>query len=165
MSVFATESMPQPRPSVTSPECSRQKSVAELVSAQIASRPEAIAVADSNDVLTYRELDARATNLANHLWSLGVRPNVVVGLCLARSTAMVVAALGILKAGGAYLPLDPATPSARLSFQLNDAQAPVVVTGQCFTEKLPRGPWQVLALDRQGREAASLAVTETTEGC
>ena len=61
---------------------------------------------------------------------------------------MVVGALGILKAGGAYLPVDPAYPKARLDFQLKDAQVPVLVAGQCVTERLPDGPWRLVALDQ-----------------
>src|SRR5204862_4519296 len=99
--------------------------------------PQAIAVADNDNMLTYGELDARVRELAQRLRALGVGPNVVVGLCLVRSIAMVVGALAILKAGGAYLPLDPAYPAARLAFQLKDAQVSVLVTGQCKTERLP----------------------------
>jgi amino acid adenylation domain-containing protein len=153
MSIFAITPTPNEQLSQQNP----QTSIAALVSIQAASRPQAIAVTDSNDALTYGELDSRATELAQHLRDLGVGTNVVVGLCLARSTAMVVGALGILKAGGAYLPLDPGSPSARLNFQLTDSQVPVVVTGQCFTAKLPVGNWLVVALDRQGRHASSLA--------
>jgi amino acid adenylation domain-containing protein len=129
--------------------------IAKLVSLQALSTPEAIAVVDNGGVLTYAELDARASELAQQLCTLGVGPNILVGLCLARSTAMVVGALGILKAGGAYLPLDPAYPVARLAFQLNDAGVPVLVTGQCVTEQLPVGTWRVVALDSKGRQTKS----------
>ena len=57
--------------------------------------------------LSYRELDARSSQLAHHLRALGVGPEVVVGLCVERSLEMLIGLLGILKAGGAYLPLDP----------------------------------------------------------
>src|SRR2546427_12546005 len=124
MSVFSIDPMSYQQPGFTGGRGSAQACVAELVCIQAACSPEAIAVADGNDVLTYAELDARAGTLAEHLRTLGVGPNVVVGLCLARSIAMVVGALGILKAGGAYLPLDPAYPIARLPFQFTDAQVP-----------------------------------------
>src|SRR5262245_13190429 len=118
---------------------SRSAYIAGLVSAQASSKPEAIAVADKDHELTYGELDTRAKELAQRLRILGVGPNVVVGLCLSRSVAMVVGALGVFKAGGAYLPLDPVYPAARIAFQLNDAEVSVVVTGQDMTERLPAG--------------------------
>src|SRR5262245_32101819 len=105
----------------------RSACIAELVSVQALSMPEAIAVADKDHVLTYKGLDARAKQLAQHLRALGVGPNVVVGLCLPRSVGMVVGALGILKTGGAYLPLDPTYPTARIAFEFNDTQVSVVV--------------------------------------
>ena len=93
----------------------------ELFAAQVAKTPDATAVVFEDERLTYRELDARASQLAHHLRALGVGPEVVVGLCVERSPEMIVALLGILKAGGAYLPLDPDYPPERLAFMLDDA--------------------------------------------
>src|SRR5262249_33710354 len=86
-----------------------------LFAAQAARTPDAVAVVFGDEQLSYRELDLRANRLAHHLRSLGVGPEVVVGLCLERSLEMVVGLLAILKAGGAYLPLDPAYPRERLA--------------------------------------------------
>ncbi len=85
--------------------------VPQLVAAQAAAVPDALAVMQGKLSLTYRELDQRANQLAHFLQSLGVGPDVVVGLYLDRSLAVIVGALAILKAGGAYLPLDPSYPS------------------------------------------------------
>ncbi|MFN8541738.1 MAG: non-ribosomal peptide synthetase [Thermomicrobiales bacterium] len=78
-----------------------------------------------------------------------------VALCLDRSAAYIVAALGVLKAGGAYLPLDPATPADRLTFQLRDAAAPVLLTMQRFAAQLPVGPWRTVLLDADWAEIAA----------
>ena len=142
---------------------SRPACIAELVSVQAVSSPNAIAVSDNERILNYRELNARANELAQHLRALGVGPNVIVGLCLPRSVAMVVGALGILKAGGAYLPVDPAYPTARLDFQLKDAQVPVVVAGQCMRQRLPAGPWRLVALDWEGQQTNCHANADCSE--
>jgi amino acid adenylation domain-containing protein len=87
--------------------------------------------ADNRDErLTYRELNARANQLAHHLRRLGVGPEVLVGICMERSIELVIGMLGVLKAGGAYVPLDPAYPDDRLRYMLADTQAPVLLTQQ-----------------------------------
>ena len=78
--------------------------------------------------MSYRELDARANQLAHALRELGVGPEVRVALCLERSLDLVVGMLGILKAGGAYVPMDPAYPRERLAFMLQDCGARLVLT-------------------------------------
>ena len=109
----------------------------ELFAAQVARTPEADAVVFEDERLSYGELDARSSQLAHHLRALGVGPEVVVGLCIERSLAMLVGLLGILKAGGAYLPLDPDYPPERLAFMLADAGAPVLLTRTALRAHLP----------------------------
>src|SRR4051794_18297504 len=109
----------------------------ELFAAQVARTPEADAVVFEDERLSYGELDARSSQLAHHLRGLGVGPEVVVGLCIERSLAMLVGLVGILKAGGAYLPLDPDYPPERLAFMLADAGAPVLLTRAALRAHLP----------------------------
>src|SRR5262249_47858455 len=75
--------------------------------AQARRDPQALAVVQGEERLTYGELDARANRLAHRLAALGVGPEVRVAICLERSLLRVVAVLAALKAGGAYVPLDP----------------------------------------------------------
>src|SRR5262249_23469373 len=124
-----------------------------LFAAQALRTPDATAVVFEDRTLTYAALDAHANRLAQHLQSLGVGPETVVGLCVERSPEMVGGLLGILKAGGAYLPLDPNYPRERLSFMLSDAGAPVLVTQQSLLDKLPEmaaGGCHVVRLDADG---------------
>jgi amino acid adenylation domain-containing protein len=125
------------------------QSLVEQVSVQAATTPDATAVVEGGERLSYRELDARANELANQLRLLGVAPEVVVGLCLPRSRGMVVACLAILKAGGAYLPLDPQNPPARMAQILQDARASVVI-GEGLAESLSLGTLPVVSLSREG---------------
>src|SRR3954471_18267841 len=119
----------------------------ELFAAQVARTPEADAVVFEDERLSYGELDARSSRLAHHLRGLGVGPEVVVGLCIERSLAMLVGLLGILKAGGAYLPLDPDYPPERLAFMLADGGAPVLLTRAALRAHLPAHDAHVVCLD------------------
>ncbi|MCB1906877.1 MAG: amino acid adenylation domain-containing protein, partial [Rhodocyclaceae bacterium] len=81
------------------------------------------------------------------LIELGVGPEVLVGLCLERSVALVVGLLAILKAGGAYVPLDPGHPGERLAFMLEDTGAEVLLSQHGLEDRLPAGACRVLYLD------------------
>src|SRR5215211_4668803 len=138
----------------TATEYPRDRCVHELFEEQVESTPDAVAVVFEEQQLTYRELDRRANQLAHHLRTLGVGPEVLVGICLERSLEMVVGLLGILKAGGAYVPLDPAYPEERLSFMLEDAKAPVLLTQERLLEYLPEHGAETICLDTGWEEIA-----------
>ena len=127
----------------------------ELFEAQVVRTPEAIAVMYEGDHLTYRELNRRANQLAHYLRTLGVGPEVLVGICLERSLEMIIGVLGILKAGGAYVPLDPTYPHARLAFMLDDAQVTVLLTQKHLLTTLPAHQATVLCLDRRSSGGGS----------
>jgi amino acid adenylation domain-containing protein len=120
--------------------------VHEWIAAQAARTPKRTAVVFGARSLNYRELDRRANGLARRLRSLGVGPEVRVGVALERSLEMVVGLLAVLKAGGAYVPLDPSYPAERLAFMLEDSGAAVVLTQASVRSSLPdfNGEWLLL---------------------
>ncbi len=130
--------------------------VHELVAAQAARTPEAVAVSDGPRRLTYRELEEGANRLARRLLALGVGPEVPVGLALERTLEAAVALLAVVKAGGAYLAVDPAYPEPRRAAMLEDSGAPLLLVQDEATA--PAGfRGKVLTLAAAEREAASLA--------
>ncbi|HKR14760.1 MAG TPA: amino acid adenylation domain-containing protein, partial [Pyrinomonadaceae bacterium] len=123
------------------------KCIHELFEAQADATPNAIAVVFEELQLTYRELDERATRLADELRRLGVAAETPVTICVNRSLEMVVGVLAILKAGGCYVPLDPAYPAERLAWMIEDTAAPVLLTEKSLLPGLPQHRAQVLLLD------------------
>ncbi len=99
-----------------------------LFERQVTQHPDRIAVVFEDQKLTYQELNHRANQLAHYLQSLGVKPNMLVGLCVERSLETIIGILGILKAGGAYLPIDPSNPPERSEYILKDAQVTILIT-------------------------------------
>src|ERR1017187_7189674 len=102
--------------------------VHELFEEQAQNTPDAMAVRCGANQLTFRQLNQRADQLADHLRTLGVGAGVAVAMCVERSAEMIVGILGILKAGGAYVPLDPAYPAERIEFMSADCGAGVLLT-------------------------------------
>jgi amino acid adenylation domain-containing protein len=111
-----------------SPNSEGYQCLQHLFEAQVVRDPDRIALVFEDQKITYRELNARANQLAHYLQSLGVVANQLVGLCVDRSVETIVGILGILKAGGAYLPLDPSNPPERSAYILKDAQIKILVT-------------------------------------
>jgi amino acid adenylation domain-containing protein len=128
--------------------------IPHAVSARVTAAPEALAVSAPDDVLSYAELDLRAARLADRLHDLGVGPDAVVAVCLARSAAFVVATLAVLKAGAAYLPLDPTWPTERLASVLGDCGPRAAIGDVGAAGVVPDGPWAEIdvreALDDRG---------------
>ena len=135
-----------------------------LIAAQAVATPDAVAVVYEDQALSYRELDARANQLAHHLRGLGVGPGVLVGLCVERSLEMVVGLLAILKAGGAYLPLDPTFPRDRLAFIVADARVSILVTQDTLRSALPDHEARMVRLDADRAILAAMPETPPDGG-
>lgn len=133
----------------------RDASIHQLFEAQAEQTPGAVALILGDQQLSYAELNRRANQLAHHLRTLGIGPDVPVGVCIGVSFEMIISLLAVLKAGGAYVPLDPTYPLNRLAFMLEDIQAPVILTERRFSEELPAGLAQVICLDSDWDEITS----------
>jgi len=129
----------------------QDKCIHQLFEEQVEKTPDAVAVVFENQQLTYRELNNRANQLAHYLQNLGVKPEVIVGVCMKRSPEMLIALLAILKAGGAYVPLDPAYPQERLTFMQEDSQAKVLLTQSHLVELFAQLSVDIICIDRNSQ--------------
>ncbi len=119
----------------------------QLFAEQVERTPDNIAIFYKNQQFTYQELNTRANRLAHYLQKLGVKADVMVGICVERSPLMLIALLGVLKAGGAYVPIDPNYPLERKDFILNDSQMPVLLTQQHLLADLATNEIKVICID------------------
>ena len=115
----------------------RLGTIAELFEACVEEAPENAAIIFEDDVVSYRELDRRANQLASFLRGKGVGPEGFVGVCMERSIEAIVAILAILKTGGVYVPLDPLLPPHRLNVIVEDCKPACILTHRQTSGKLP----------------------------
>ncbi len=109
----------------------------QLVEQQVRQTPDSIALVCGEQQLTYREMNARANQLANFLVeNHGVTQGQLIGICVGRSTDMIIAMLAVLKAGAAYVPLAPEYPADRIQYMIDDADLSLVLGWKTLTDSL-----------------------------
>src|SRR6188474_1825146 len=86
------------------------------------------AVVTGDVVLTFRDLDRRANQVARYLVEQGIRPGDRVGLLFDKCAETYVAMLAVLKVNAAYVPLDAAFPAERVRFIIDDAEIKAIVS-------------------------------------
>ena len=126
----------------------RTQCIHELIEAQAARTPDAVALQFGGHRMSYRELNERANQLAHFLRGRGVGIETRVAIYTERSFETIIGVLGILKAGGAYVPIEPDEPPERLALKLRDADAPIVLTQRALASRLP-GHLQIVRLDAE----------------
>ncbi|OCQ18849.1 hypothetical protein A7985_22810 [Pseudoalteromonas luteoviolacea] len=126
----------------------KDKCIHEVFALQAQQHPDSVAVVFENQQLTYKALNERANQLAHYLIAMqGVKPDTLVGLCVAPSLEMMVGILGILKAGGAYVPIDPKYPQSRIDYILEDAELTTIVSHSQVNAVFSEFSGQVVNLD------------------
>lgn len=117
--------------------------------------PTRLAIVSDGFSLTYGELEEKANRVANHLRTLGAKPDVVVGLCVERSPMQLVGLLGILKSGAAFMPLDAEAPTERLSYMLAETQAPLILTQESMAGRFGDSPVRCIRIDSDWQQIAA----------
>ncbi|MEM9093271.1 MAG: AMP-binding protein, partial [Cyanobacteria bacterium P01_F01_bin.53] len=130
----------------------KNQTVVQQFEAQVERTLDAIALVCDDITLTYRQLNAKANQLAHSLQHQAILPEAPVALCFHRSPDMLVAIWGVLKAGGAYVPLEPSHPKERIAHILQDTRAQWVLTQADLADRLS-GEAIVLTLDTLNLEA------------
>ena len=138
----------------------QEATFASLFSALAQKTPQKTAVFFNGRQLTYKELNQKANQLANHLLQKNFGPEKTAGIAIKRSMEMLIAVLGVLKSGGAYVPIDPGLPEDRLTYIINDAGADVLITLGETANSFPAGATEIICLDSDAEEIAKASIDE-----
>ncbi|MBR8842255.1 non-ribosomal peptide synthetase [Pseudoalteromonas sp. JC3] len=99
-------------------------------------QPDAVAAVFADLTLSYKQLDERSNQLAQHLQSLNIGREDRVGVALQRSMDTVVTLLGVLKTGAAFVPMDQDYPPERLAYIAENSQLTAIITHPDAQSKL-----------------------------
>ncbi|MFF3755431.1 amino acid adenylation domain-containing protein [Streptomyces sp. NPDC002018] len=127
-----------------------------------ASRPDAIAVEQGDQRISYRELDERADRLAHRLRARGAGRDAVVMVHMDRSIDLIVSLLGTWKAGAAYLPVEPGVPDHRVAAFIEETGCAAVLTGPEGRRRFEE-PGRPAATAARSRSLPVLDLTEDGE--
>jgi len=129
------------------------QSIQGLFEEQAKSTPDSIAVSFEGRNITYEELNNRSNQVAHYLRSLGIGPEVKVGLGLDNSIELIISILGILKSGGVYVPLDLSHPENRLNYIISQSNTRFIISRKNLLERLDfHDKVHVIYLDEKSKE-------------
>ena len=129
--------------------------ILDLFLEQLTLNPEAFAVADDKERLTYKALDEQATALALDLEQKGVRKGTLVAILLHRSVEMIVGILGVLKLGAAYVPIDPDAPVERVNYILDDIKTDWIICDSNKHNSLKNKALSIIEVDLKTKRTKS----------
>ena len=142
----------------------RDLCLTDLFEAQVEKTPQAPALTFGTGHLTYRSFNDRANQLAHYLRRFGVGVESLVGVFMERSFEMVLSLYATQKAGGAYVPLDPEYPRERISYMLEDAKVPVILTQKHLVTHIPENPAKVICVDADWPDIARESIDNPRSG-
>jgi amino acid adenylation domain-containing protein len=143
------------------------QTILDLFQLQCQKTPDKVAVTFNNSELTYQELDQKSNCLANYLLNKGVKPNMLVPVCLKRSPEMLVSILAILKTGAAYVPIDSTYPESRINFMLEDTKAQFIISESSLNNSTKTGvnPITKILIDSDWSEIQKHSKNISLENC
>ncbi|HWZ45926.1 MAG TPA: non-ribosomal peptide synthetase [Candidatus Saccharimonadales bacterium] len=157
--VVSSKAVNSARVSSDAPECLQR-----LFEAQVERTPNASAIVALDGQFSYSELNRRSNQLAHYLQSLGLGPEMRVGIALPRSGEMIVAMMAVLKAGGVYVPLDLSYPPQRFKYLAEDSKISILLTQRAVPEGL-NPELAIVSLDKHRSEIAALSESNPDSEC
>jgi amino acid adenylation domain-containing protein/non-ribosomal peptide synthase protein (TIGR01720 family) len=137
-------------------------SVVELFEEEVIQSPDSIALVAGKMKLTYKELNERASGLANHLsQKLNIDNGDHVAIMCEENEQLIIAMLAVLKAGATYIPVDANNPAERIQYIMNNCAAKALLTVTAIAKKFDFGNTPLIYLDKlTGMESFDLPLKQ-----
>lgn len=114
-------------------------SIHEMFQMQVKNSMDRVVFVNNDSCVTYGFLDEKSDLLAQHLKTIGVQENSLIGIMCDRSIEFIIGILGILKFGSAYLALDTNLPNDRIGFMINDSNINTIIGQLKYLNKIDSG--------------------------
>jgi len=121
--------------------------LADIFRASVKRNPNAIAIIEQDERLTYAQVDAKSDQIAAELQRRGAAPGKVVGLYFTRGANLLLAQLGVTKTGATWLPFDSETPKDRISTCLADCSALALLVDEDVEARVAGLPQKIWSID------------------
>jgi amino acid adenylation domain-containing protein len=112
------------------------KTIYELFQEKVSMNPDSHCIEYGVSVLTYREVNARANQLAHSLKSNGVGSESIIGILQARSPELIISILAVLKSGAAYVPISTTYPDERIAYIVSETNCKIILTSSTYEQKV-----------------------------
>ncbi len=109
--------------------------------------------------LSYREMNAKANQLAHYLVKNGVKAEDAVGISMNRSLNMAISMMAVLKAGAAYVPIDPTYPKQRIEYMIRDSGLSLLLSEKTLEPIFSKTDIRILVLDELWPEISNFVAT------
>ncbi len=139
-----------------------EQAIHALFESQVERTPEAIAIVQAGETITYQALNQRANQWAHYLIKKGVQPQQLVGVLMEKSADMVAVMLGIWKAGAVSVAVDPSAPATRLDFIFGETAPAILITQQALQSLVEKGAWELLVADQLKDDLRTEATTNVS---
>ncbi|GKZ66226.1 nonribosomal peptide synthase [Aspergillus niger] len=123
--------------------------------------PDALAIVAWDGSISYGDLEARSTCLAEYLRRVGVGPGVMVPLLLDHSQWVIITQLAVLKAGAAFVPLEPSHPQERLRYIVRCVKAFLIVASEAHCARARQLVEQVIPINESIMNTVRSAILST----
>ena len=121
----------------TQTQYERNKTVTQLFEEQVEKTPNKPAVFFENDILTYKELNQKANQLAKYIKdNYNIKEHDKVAIFVQKSFESIISILATIKLGAAFVPVDVEYPDERIDYILNDSEAKLVLTTRKHESKI-----------------------------